>query len=279
MSDQTSIFGNNPEATPQQQQTQSSTPASTTPVVDDRLANLLADIKNERGEPKYKDPLEALNGLKHAQEYIPQLKSQLTDREALIQQQAAEIERLRQVELSVQQLTQVKEPTQTQQTTPTAGMTPEQIAELVQQQLTQREQQATQAQNLSTVVSTLQQTLGADAEKVFYSKAAELGMTQEEINRLAATKPKAVLTMFGITDTVKKTSTPSPTSSTVNTSAFQPTQESYIGRNPKTVLIGATTDDLRMSTDRAKKMVEELSQHGLSIADLTNPKIYNKYFK
>ena len=275
MSDPTSIF--DPNNTPNPANPTSTPSQSTPPVVDNALTDLLKDIKNERGEPKYKDPLEALNGLKHAQEFIPQLKSQLSDKEIEINRLREEVTRLKEVESSVAQLTQ-----QQQQNLPTAasGITEEQIADLVARTMTKKDNENLQKQNLATVVSTLQSVLGADAEKTFYAKAAEFGMSQEEINSLAATKPKAVLTMFGINGT-QAAKPPASTNNAggINTAAFQPQQETFVGRNPKPALIGATQDDLKEATNRAKSMVEELQRNGLSIADLTNPKIYNKYFK
>ena len=41
---------------------------------DNSFADLLGSIKNERGEPKYKDVQTALDALKHSQDFIPQLK-------------------------------------------------------------------------------------------------------------------------------------------------------------------------------------------------------------
>lgn len=275
MSDQTSIFEAPNSAT--QPIPPSDTGNVTPPVTSDPLADLLKDIKNEKGEPKYRDPLEALNGLKHAQEFIPQLKSQLTDKESEISRLREEVNRLKEVEASVAQLTQQQS---TSPPTAATGVTEEQIADLVARTMTKKDNENLQKQNLATVVSTLQSVLGADAEKTFYAKAAEFGMSQEEINVLAATKPKAVLTMFGINGTTapKAQSTPNNTGG-LNTAAFQPQQETFVGRNPRPALIGATQDDLKEASNRAKSMVEELQRNGLSINDLTNPKIYNKYFK
>lgn len=277
MADQPSIFNGNAPDNTNQDTTSDTSNVQNTPS-NDPVANLLKDIKNERGEQKYKDPLEALNGLKHAQEFIPQLKNQLADKDSELSRLREEVERLKNIQASVDALTQSNS---TPPATPQASMTEEQIADLVARTLTKKEQEAVQQQNLSTVVSTLQQVFGADAEKTFYSKAQELGLSQEEINGLAATKPKAVLTMFGIGADKQGTKTPfqSPMSNSVNTTGIPPNSESYVGRNPKPALIGATTEDLKMATDRAKKMVEELDKHGLSISDLTNPKIYSKYFK
>lgn len=252
--------------------------SNVTPPSNDLVANLLKDIKNERGEQKYKDPLEALNGLKHAQDFIPQLKSQISDKEQENARLREELNRLKEIESSVQKLTQSSP--DPQPTVP-GTMTEEQIAELVVRQLSKKEKEVEQKQNLQTVVSTLRNVFGPDAEKTFYAKASELGLSMEEINGLAATKPKAVLTMLGISENAQPANPakPSPTSGTVNSSSLQNIGESFVGRNPKPALIGATTDDLKQATDRAKRMVEELDKHGLSISDLTNPKVYSKYFK
>ena len=75
MSDQTSIFGNQNAPAPQDQNNGGNSNPPT-PSSNDQLANLLTGIKNERGEPKYKDVQTALEALRHSQEYIPTLKQE-----------------------------------------------------------------------------------------------------------------------------------------------------------------------------------------------------------
>ena len=272
MTDQSSIFtSQNQEATPPV------VPPSSNGenVPNNSLADLLSTIKNERGEPKYKDATEALNGLKHAQEYIPTLKQELSQKDIELQVLRAENQRLKSVEETVLELTQQRASQERQPTS--QGLNAEQIAELVNQSLSQREAKVSQASNLQSVVASLQQSFGADAEKVFYDKAKELGMSVVEMNALAAKSPKAVLSMLNV-KTEHKTVQPF-SQGTVNTNAYQPKQDSFIGRNPKSALIGATTQDIQEASNRAKNMVTELHAAGMSVHDLSDPKIYNKYFK
>jgi hypothetical protein len=272
MSDQTSIFGNTPSDT-NPNPTGGSNPPNTN--VPDDVATILGSIKNERGEVKYKDLNTALQALQASQEFIPTLKSQYETEKAEAQRLREEVARLRTIEDTVAALTQ-RQAEQTG-TPPATGRTDEEIAELVNRTLTQKEQKATAMANVQSVVSTLQQSFGADAEKKFYDKAQEMGMSVDEMNALAAKSPKAVLSMLGVTVQQAHKPNVSATNSSVNTSAFQPTQETFVGRNTKPTLVGATSQDLKMESQAANKMVEELHAQGMSVHDLTDPKLYAKY--
>ena len=72
---------------------------------------------------------------------------------------------------------------------------------------------------------------------------------------------------------------PAPTSGSVNTSGYQPTPQSYISKNPKSAILGATTNELRQENDNARKLVEELHSKGMSTYDLSDPKQYFKLFQ
>lgn len=272
MADQPSIFEPNTS-------TQTTNPAVSNtagaPNTGNDIADLLSTIKNERGEQKYSSLAEALVGLKHAQEFIPTLKAEQLAKDAEIERLRKEAERVQTLEETITALTSQREQSQST-TAPVFDET--KLADLVNQTLSQREQKAMQVANTQVVVSTLQQSFGADAEKKLYDKAAEMGMTMAEMNSLAARSPKAVLTMLGVTQAAPKpnqTTTPG----TVNTSAFTPQENSYVGRNPKQALVGATTEDVRESSARAKLMVEELHAKGMTVHDLSDPKVYAKYFK
>lgn len=273
MADQpASIFNaSNPEATP---------PVAQTPVSngenvqnDNGLSTLLASIKNERGEVKYKDPIEALKGLQHAQEYIPTLKQELSQKDQELQRLRDENLRLKTVEETILTLNSQNQTPASQQAP--QGLDEKQIAELVRNTLSQRESESLQKTNLSSVVTNLQQVFGADAEKVFYAKAQEMGMSAQEMNALAAKSPKAVLTMLGVKEGTRPVT---PASGSVNTSAFQQKQESYVGRNIKSAMTGASTEDLKYESDMAKKMTQEIHDQGFNVSDLSDPKVYNKYF-
>lgn len=278
MADQpNSIFESNQNQETPEQNTNTGSDANTAPPqTKDAFADLLASIQNERGEPKYKSVEDALVGLKHAQEYIPQIKSKATEAEQEMQRLKDEVERLKSLENTVLELTQKRENASTNG----SSLSEEDIAKLVENTLSRKQQAEVQTNNINSVVQAVTSRYGADSEKVFYTKAQELGLSIEEMNALAARTPKAVLTLLGVSETAApKQANVSPTTGSVNTSAFQPNPETFLGRETTRVTIGATSDDLRQAVDRSAKLAEELQQKGLSTYDLTDPKVYFKYFK
>lgn len=275
MSDPTSIFNNqNSSETPNNQNNGgSNTPNGGSP---NPLETLLAGIKNDRGEQKYKSVEDALNALKHSQDYIPQLSDKLRQQEQELAEAKAAAAKITQLEQTLLQLTQNNTPPAS--ATPAQnGLSKEEIAELVSRTLTANQAEAVAKDNLSKVVSTLTQSFGDKAEEVFYGKAKELGMTVTEINSLAAKSPAAAFKLLGLGES--KDTPPASSNGGINTSGFAPKQDSFVGKNAKPTLIGATTNDLREESSNAKRMVEELHGQGLSVHDLTDPKVYFKHFK
>lgn len=274
MPDQGNIFGNTDGTTNPAQNTPGGTPGN---APGDNLATLLGSIKNERGEPKYKTVEEALNALRHSQEFIPTLKNKNEELERKVGELSQSVTKLTELERVVQELTQNKG---TAEPTPQAGLSEEQVAELVARTLSKTQQEAIQKTNLQTVADKVKSKFGDKAEEAFYGRAAELGMSREEFNALAARTPKAVLKLVGIEDTASPAPAPSGfrQPAGINTEGLTPAQDSALGRNTKRIMLGATTEDLRQETSQAKKLVEELEAAGMSINDLTNPKNYNKFF-
>lgn len=274
MSDPTSIFNNqNPPPGDNQNNGGSNTPNGGN---NDPLVNLLAGIKNDRGEQKYKSVEDALNALKHSQDYIPQLSDKLRQQEQELAEAKAAAAKITELERTLQSLTQNNTPPASATPAP-AGLSKEEIAELISNTLTTQQKQVVAQENLGKVVSTLTKSFGDKAEEVFYNKAKELGMSVVEINSLAAKSPQAAFKLLGL-DSATPTST-APNSGSINTGGFQPKQDSFVGKNSKPTLIGATTADLREETHNAKRMVDELHNQGLSVHDLTDPKVYFKHFK
>ncbi len=254
--------------------------AATTPSVqnENSFADLLGTIKNERGEPKYRDLPTALDALKHSQEFIPQIRSENETLKAQLEELRSKVQELSAVKESVEKLTSTQ---QKREDTPPVQFDEKTVAELVNRTLTQRESEAIQKANITKVVSTIQERFGADSEKVFYARAQEMGMRPEQINKLAAESPTAVFRLFGIDQQqqVAPAKTGAPASNQVNTTGLQPQQTTYIGKNATGWKVGTTTSELRAESDNAKKLVEELHSQGLSTYDLTDPKVYYKHFK
>lgn len=221
-------------------------------------ADLLGNIKNEQGVQKYATIEEALKGLANAQEYIPQVKTQLSQREVELQQLREELAKRKAVEeviasLKPQQPEPVVEPT----SQPSQGLNQEDILALVQQQLTASKQQETQQSNVSKVRSALVSKYGEKAQEVASARAAELGMSMETLSSLSASSPDAVLALLNATSS--PVTTGAPVRSTVH---LQDVQRTIDLTPEKSMLYGATTKDVMAYMDKIRQKV--LQDNGLN---------------
>lgn len=273
MSDQ-NIFGNqNPD--PSQTPAQNQTPGGSTPgsVPSDVLATMLSSIKNERGEPKYRTVEDALIALKHSQEYIPTLKQELDATKSQLTEAQIQAAKIKELEQTVLALTQ----NNGQQETPPASLSEEKVAELVTATLNRVTTESKQRENIAAVTTKMKEVFGDKASDVFYTKANELGMSNDEINTLAAKNPQLVYKLF---DIGTANSPPrSSNGSTVNTAAFMPAPDSSLSANKVSVLVGATTEQVLQESRNAKKLVDELHAQGKTTYDLTDPTVYFQVFK
>jgi transcriptional regulator with XRE-family HTH domain len=272
--EQNSIFDSNSSVTP-------TTPAGSNPanvVQPNAVDTMLQNIKNERGEPKYKTLEDALNALKHSQEYIPQLSQKIAEKDSELEAARQAASKVAQLEDVVRNLTQASTPSAN--TTP-QGMTAEQVAELVNSTLSRKQQEEVATSNTNKVAQIVASKFGAEAESKFYGKAEELGMSKSEFNTLAAKNPKAVLSLLGISDTVvaPQQVKPSNSGTALNTAGIQPQTDTFVTRNTSPTLVGATTRQLHEESAKARAMVDELHSQGKEIRDLTDPKVYFKLFQ
>lgn len=201
MSDQDStIFGNPSE---DQQAQPASNPqdvkvAEASPV--DPYVDLLKGITTEDGRAKYATVSDALNSIPHAQQHISQLEAELAELKAQAKEQQAYNEASRLENQQVQQ---------------EAAFGEDQVVGLLDQVLSQREAQASRAQNIQSTVGALVEKFGSKeaAEEAYNKKAAEMGVSVEMFNEIAATSPQAILAYFGSTGA----SAPKQTSGTLST--------------------------------------------------------------
>lgn len=236
--------------------------------------DLLGMITNEQGEKKYRDVTSALHGLQHSQTFISTLKTENAQLKQELERLNSEVVKIRELEETIRTLTASQAaPVQQQQ-----GLDQQSVAELINQTLSQREIEVIRQSNIKKVVSSVQSKFGDKAEQVFYDKAREVGMSAEAINSLAAQSPEAVFRLLGLerNEATTQSFTPPVTQST-NTLGYQPQADSFI-KPTAGVLLGATTDQLINESANARKMVEELHAKGLTTYDLTDPKVYKKYF-
>lgn len=140
---------------------------------------------------KYATPEAALESLPHAQHHIDNLEQEAVNmREELATRKSVE-EVLKEIN----------------KTTPESGaeqqLTQEQMDALIDTRLATKEAQALAKSNADEVVKKFTEVFGDKdkAKEVYAQKAADLGLTMQEVNNLAATSPKAVFELYGIKPT------------------------------------------------------------------------------
>lgn len=205
---------------------------------DNVFADQLASIRNERGEPKYKDLPTALEALKHSQEYIPSLKQENETLKEMNERLQKELQERQALEETIERLTAQQQQPQEAPTTEHQGLTEEQITGLLEQRLTQREQQQRETENLKQVDSALRNKFGEKAQEVVKQKCEEYGMTPQEMESWARKNPKAVSALFEVKPNPQGTTRPS--TSSVNIPPVRPNEEPSLERPEKSLLSGAT---------------------------------------
>lgn len=188
MTDQSNLFESQQQeqskAVDQQQQQAPNT---------DPLQDLLGSIRNEQGAPKYRDIPSALDGLKHSQDFIQTLKREKQELEDQFNRMKVELEKRSSVEDIVQRLASQNSDAGK---TNTSGLSEQQIAEMVNNQLSKHQRVSVETQNLEAVNRTLIERFGERAGETLKAKADELGLTIQELGDLAKKTPKAVLAFF-----------------------------------------------------------------------------------
>ena len=272
MSNESSIFTDASQVTPADS-------GVATPNTQDHSAldTILASIKNDRGEPKYKSVTDALVALKHSQDYIPQLTAKVAERERELEEERKQRKSLDELTALITRQTQTDDKLDTQP----AQVDELKIAEIVERQLSREKAAMQSRENQIKVRSALVEAFGTEqAESKFYEKAQEMGLSKEEINSLAAKSPVAVLQMFGVSGSAAHKQVKTiPTESSVRTELFDKAPSSFIGRETVQLPLGATDQDVAILQNNAMKMVHELHERGLSVDDLTDPRVFFKVMK
>lgn len=243
----------------------------------DPYNTLLASIKNERGEQKYRSVEEALKGLQHAQTYIPEVKSELNQYKSELEQVKERLKKQEELERLVNDVAT----RQAKQDTPSQAFDESKLAELVDSRLTAVEQQRIHQSNQTLVRDSLVKQFGEKAAEIFNNKASDFGMSPQELTSLAARSPKAVLSMLGVNGSdAHKQSTQAPSSSTLNSAVIAEQRNSLLADKSAFMLKpGATNRDVAAMAERSAALMQELQERdGVSVHDLTNPSTFFKYF-
>lgn len=164
----------------------------------DPFADQLSVIKNEKGEQKYKDVETALAALNESQQYIKQLKEEKAQADEIARKREEELAKMGSIEDFVKRVSPNSQTSQEEPdpVTPT-GLSEEDVAKLVQSQLTSVQQQQTQEANLNNVINQLASVHGDNLAKHIKDVAEETGTTPAALKDLAKSNPQLALKVLG----------------------------------------------------------------------------------
>ena len=237
------IFNKGQESQDQSaQQNAAADPAASQAAPDAAFADQLMKIRNEKGEPKYASVNDALIALQNAQSHIATLEQE----NAQYRDQVTQSKTIEDIMATLDGTNQ-----NDQNDNSESSVSTENIKNLVEGVISQRERQMLETQNINTVASKLGEMFQDKAEEKYISMAKEKGLSVEQMNTLASVSPKAVLDMFSSYQ--KGTSTKNVTSS-VNTDGFS---QQKPAPEVKSVMYGASTKDVLAQWRNTGELVQQ----------------------
>jgi len=191
---------------------------------------------------KYSSVEDAVKSVPHAQKHIQTLESELaTLKEELMKRRTTE-----------ELLDEIKSGVQPKENLQGVEFDQDKLMQLVDQTLEVKERQRLAKTNASQVAAKFTEKFGTEAETVYKSVARENGLSEQQLNSLAASSPNVVLKLAGLAEA--KTAPVSKSTSSVNTQSLnQKVDPSALSARVKQ---GATTKDLvnawRIAGEKAK---------------------------
>lgn len=176
----------------------------------DPFADRLMEIVNEEGVQKYKSVEDALEGLKHSQEFIGKLKEEN-------QQFRSELDKRMSAEAVLKELKATSKPDEQ----PSSEFSQEAIQELVDKRLEAKTMEERARANEEYVQAKLKERYGDESQKIVQSQAKSMGLSPEDLRALSHKSPEAVLSMFNAASTKPQENVPSRLHATTNSEATQ----------------------------------------------------------
>lgn len=169
------------------------------PVVpDEEVTNLLSEMKNDDGTPKYKTVAEALKAAVHAQTHIKTLEEE----QRALKDQGKASEKLDEL------LEAVKNSKGSGTGVTAPAIKPEEVLTIVKDYLDDTKAAEQRTTNIETVTNVFKNRYGKDASEKLYSKAKDLGFDSKEINSMIANNPQAALKVLGEAKTPSQSTDP-----------------------------------------------------------------------
>ena len=185
--------------------------------------------------------------MRHSQEYIPQLKSENETLKEKVARLEAEAKERQAIEEQLERFASQRQDPAPQGE---SGLTPEQVQQMLEQHLTQREQATIAQSNLQKVEQALVEKYGDKAGEELKRVAQEKGLSLSDMREYATKHPDWVLSAF---QTAPHRSN-APTGSH-NVPPINPPKPTEVAKPEKSMLAGASTKDV----------VEHMRQHKASI--------------
>ena len=156
----------------------------------DPYSDLLKGIANEDGGARYATVSDALTAIPHKESHIKTLEGENADFRSKIAELSEALAKADSVDTLIDRLD-----TQQDSSDPTpTGITEQDILRIIGDSEKEKERNA----NAASVVNTLRESFGDQAETTFYAKAEELGISNDMLDDLAKASPVAALELFKI---------------------------------------------------------------------------------
>lgn len=165
---------------------------------------------------KYKDLDAALGSIAPSQLHIAKLEAEAE----AVQVQMAELREAAAKAATMDDVLNKITPQGTPESQAPVGLNAEDVATLVARQLKANTAEDLYNTNAGAVATALQDSYGTEAEVKYAEKAAEFGMSVQDLNKLAGSSPKAVLAMFN----TKKATVDQTNQSNINTANLSQSQ-------------------------------------------------------
>jgi len=225
-------------------------PTKATPPIDEPGVStpeeFLKLIVNEGGTQKYASIDEALKALKHSQEYIPTLKSEIDLKDKAVSDKELELTELRTKLETLGSLDDLAERLNANNNSNSEGIpnTPvgidkQQVMKLVSDKMEEIENNKILNKNYVSVQENLLEMYKDKAQQVIADKAVELGMSSESLGELAKTSPKLVLSLFNVKDNSSFT----PTSGSQRIVSNPPDPNESLKPPENSMLVGVKAKD------------------------------------
>ena len=196
---------------------------------------------------KYASAEDALSSIPHAQSHIDRLEEEAKTRDeelAILREQVAKSTALDDV------LDSIKSNQDNSGIPPRNELDETKVTSLVNSVLQSNEAQKAAQVNVDSVINKGLEVFGDKADEVFHKAAQDNGLTVDQLNKLSATAPQAVMKLMGIGDKIS----PIPTKSegSVNTDTFNTNQPEPNTSSNIMSKVGLTTKDMVEGWRKAK---------------------------